>query len=234
MPRTASPLQNKASIQAALFDLDGTLIDTLEAIRASMRHATKTVLGKTLPDEVLMRHVGTPLAAQMKVFDAEQTDGLMSAYREHHLRVHDSLIKEYPGTAAALEQLKGIGYRLGVVTSKGRTLAERGLLRCGLTRFVEVLVALDDVSAYKPDPYPLRYAAERLGVDVTRCAYIGDSPHDMCAATAAGCVSIAALWGVATPERLLALSPQYAIRSVSEVAQVLRDHDALPAQVQVI
>lgn len=205
-------------VEVVLFDLDGTLINTLDLIRESMRHATATVLGASLPDEVLMRNVGVPLAAQMREFSPEHADELLSVYREHNDRVHDLLVKEYPGVEEGLEALIAAGLRLAVVTSKLHHVAQRGLDRFSLGRFFELLVGSDDVKIHKPDPFPLLHAARVMGVDPSRCAYVGDSPHDMTAARAAGMVAVAATWGVSSVERLREAGAHLEANSMADVA----------------
>lgn len=207
-------------VETVLFDLDGTLIDTIDMIRASMRYATETVLGEALPDDVLMRNVGVPLVTQMREFSEERADELLRVYREHNAHVHDAMVREYPGVEATLEGLISSGMRLGVVTSKSGRVAWRGLDRFSLGRFFETVISCDDVPLHKPDPYPLRYAADQLGTPIERCAYVGDSPHDMTAAIAAGCLSVAALWGGFTRERVLAPGPTHAAESMDDVAAV--------------
>jgi pyrophosphatase PpaX len=225
MPRTVRSLksnrcQDPTALKAVLFDLDGTLIDTLEMIRASLRYATETVLGRVIPDDELMHNVGIPLIKQMGEFDASRADELLATYREHNLRVHDAMVREYPYVEESLERLVAQGLRLGIVTSKSGTMAQRGLERFSLGRFFETVVSCDDVTRFKPDPYPLQYAAGQLGVDARDCAYVGDSPHDMAAARDAECLSVAALWGVASRERLIEQDACYAARSMLEVADI--------------
>lgn len=206
-----------AAVEVVLFDLDGTLIDTLDLIRESMRYTTQTVLGEALPDDVLMHNVGVPLIVQMREFDEVRADEMLKVYREHNWRVHDALVKEYPGVEPALQALIGRGLRLGVVTSKARSVAERGLERFDLGPFFDLIVSYDDVPVHKPDPFPLAFAAEQLGVATDRCAYVGDSPHDMSAASAAGCVAIAATWGVSSRERLVVAGAEYEVASMEDV-----------------
>lgn len=218
MPTTEDRL---ARVEAVLFDLDGTLIDTVELILTSFRHATRVVLGESLPDEVMMAGVGIPLRKQMAEFSAEHADELLRVYREHNAVHHDGMVKEYPGTEAVLTELHGRGIPMGVVTSKGTPMTVRGLRLFDLERFFGVVVTADDVPLHKPDPYPLRHAAELLGVDIERCAYVGDSPHDMEAAKAAGAVSIAALWGAFAAEEVLAPGPDLSMDSLAELPALL-------------
>lgn len=211
-------------LQCLLFDLDGTLIDTLDLIRESMRYATSTVLGAPLPDDVLMHNVGVPLAVQMREFSEPHADELLRAYREHNDRVHDLLVREYPGVEAALETLSGAGLRMGVVTSKLHRVARKGLDRFTLMRFFEILVGSDDVEIHKPHPFPLLRAASAMGVEPTRCAYVGDSPHDMEAASSAGMMAIAATWGVASRDRLVAAGAQVEAASMSDIVAIVSGH----------
>lgn len=207
-------------IEVVLFDLDGTLIDTIELILSSMRHATAEVLGEALPDDVLLHNVGVPLRVQMGEFAPGQEDELLCVYREHNAIVHDELVCEYPGTEAALRSMIARGYRLGVVTSKSVPVAQRGLDRFGLGEYFETLVGYEDTEIHKPEPAPLLLAAERMGVAIDRCCYVGDSPHDMNAGKAAGAVTVAALWGPFR-ERVAETDPDYAIEHLSELSELL-------------
>lgn len=220
-PRRSSAGERAERVRAVLFDLDGTLIDTGALILASFRHATAAVFGEALPDEIVMRGVGIPLRLQMTEFAPERADELLAAYRAHNAAHHDALAREFPGTTATLDRLKERGLPLAVVTSKSTTMAERGLRHFGLREYFETVVSADDVTVYKPDPFPLRVAAGRLSVPLEECAYVGDSPHDMQAAVEGGAVSIAALWGVFEREEVLAPRPDFALDSISDLVPLL-------------
>lgn len=209
------------ALECVLFDLDGTLVDTLELILASMRHATHTVLGAALADDVLMHNVGVPLAVQMREFSEEHAQELLTVYREHNAIVHDDLVKDYPGVEGGLSALKAAGLRMGVVTSKLRSVALRGLERFALADYFEVLIGSDDVDIHKPDPFPLLHAATVMGVDPVRCAYVGDSPHDMAAASAAGMLAVGATWGVADAGRLKDAGADVLVHSMDQAVELL-------------
>ena len=77
-------------LKAALFDFDGTLVDTTEMIHQSMRHAASSVLGRDdIPRETLLANVGQPLPRQMELIDAEKAELLLEAYRRHHEENHE-------------------------------------------------------------------------------------------------------------------------------------------------
>jgi pyrophosphatase PpaX len=214
------------TLEAVLFDLDGTLIDTVDLIRTSMRYATEKVLGEALPDDVLMRNVGVPLIVQMDEFAPGRAEELVAVYREHNARVHDEMVREYEGVTETLDALVERGLPLGIVTSKSGPVARRGLDLFGLAPYFETIVSCDDVTVHKPDPHPLRHAAQAIGVAVERCVYVGDSPHDMSAAVAAGCVSVAALWGAFPPERVLAPGPTHWAECPRDVQALLCGEEA--------
>ena len=89
-----------------LFDLDGTLIDSGEIILSSFRHATKTVLAREIPDEVLAAAVGgSNIYEQMRAFDEERVDELVRVYREHNEPLHDDLVA-FEGIERVLGRLK--------------------------------------------------------------------------------------------------------------------------------
>lgn len=203
-----------------LFDLDGTLIDTMEMILASARYATEVVLGEALPDEVLRYNVGIPLRAQMEEYAPGRSEELVTVYREHNALVHDDLIREFPGTAETLAALRVSGWRLGVVTSKSVPVAEKGLRAFGLEEYFDALVGFEDTEVHKPQPEPVLLGAERLGVDPKVCVFVGDSPHDMAAGKAGGMLTVAALWGP-FPGRVLEPCPDYSIQTLADLPNLL-------------
>jgi pyrophosphatase PpaX len=210
-------------LEAVLFDLDGTLIDSMALILASFRYATAMTLGESPPDEVMMRDVGLPLAHQMRELSEEHADELLRVYREHNARVHDEMVRSFPDTAETLAWLAEKGLRLGVVTSKTQATARRGLDLFEFAAFFDVVVGGDDVSVHKPEPHPLLVAAEVLGVDIERCAYVGDSVHDMAAARAAGCAAIGITWGIASRLQLAAAGAEYVVDDMPGLRTVLEE-----------
>lgn len=208
-----------SAIRTILFDLDGTLLDTYEMILISMRYAINEVEGKSHTDEELMAGVGTPLYDQMLGFangDAARAEELMTIYRTYNDAIHDERVSAFLGTAEALEKLADAGYRMGVVTSKRHWLAQRGLERSGIADFFDVLIGADDWPEHKPDPGPILHACELLDCAPGECIYVGDSPFDIQAANAAGCVSVAALWGMFPAATLEACEPKLSCTSLGE------------------
>jgi len=210
-------------LEAVLFDFDGTLADSIPHIRASFRHASREVLGRELPDEVLLRNVGMPLAAQMRILvdDEALAERLLAEYRAYNHATHDEMVRAFPGAHDVLARVREAGARTGLVTSKSRPIAERGIRLLGMDDAFDVVVTADDVAAHKPDPAPVLHALGVLGVRPERAAYVGDSPADVSSAKAAGVLAVAATWGVATRERLLEAGPDVIVDSLAEVLAAL-------------
>jgi pyrophosphatase PpaX len=184
-----------ASFPVVLFDLDGTVVDSGAIILASMRHATRQVLGQEFSDRDLMKAVGGPgLEAQMAAFAPDRVDELVTVYRAHNIPLHDEL-EPCVGMEDVIERLHADGVRLGVVTAKMRATAELAFGRLGVSHLFEVLVGGDETELHKPNPDPLLLGAKRMGVDPVDCAYVGDSPFDIRAAKAAHMYSVAVSWG---------------------------------------
>jgi pyrophosphatase PpaX len=211
-------------LSAALFDFDGTLVDTTEMIFQSMRHATSSVLGRDdLSREELLANVGQPLPRQMELFDAEKADLLLEAYRTHHEEHHDALIAEFPGVDEALNRLRTAGVRIIVVTSKRRRSVEMALEKFpGLDLVVDLFVTLEDTTEHKPHPEPLLKGLELAGdVPKDSAVYVGDSPFDVQAAKAAGLRSVAVSWGAFSEDTLREAEPDHLVRDLDAVVDVL-------------
>jgi pyrophosphatase PpaX len=184
-----------ARFPVVLFDLDGTVVDSGSIILASMRHATREVLGIEAADAELMAAVGGPgLEAQMAAFAPDRVDELVRVYRAHNIPLHDDL-QPCEGMEDVIVRLHDDGVRIGVVTAKWRQTAELALTRLRTGDLFEVLVGGNETELHKPNPEPLLLAADRLGVAPMDCAYVGDSPFDIRAAKAAHMYSVAVTWG---------------------------------------
>jgi pyrophosphatase PpaX len=201
-----------------LFDLDGTVVDSGSIILASMRHATREVLGEEFGDAELMQAVGGPgLEAQMAVFAPDRVEELVRVYRAHNEPLHDEL-EACVGMEDVLVRLHEEGRRLGVVTAKRRSTVELAFARVPISHLFETVVGGDETEKHKPDPEPLLLAAERMGADPAQTAYVGDSPFDIRAAKAAGMHAIAVTWGrIHDRERLEREEPDAIVERAEEL-----------------
>jgi len=210
-------------VKAALFDFDGTLVDTTDLIYQSMRHAAGEVLGREVSREVLMANVGQPLPRQMELLSAEHAEALLNSYRLHNEENHDALIKEFPGVEEALARLRWAGVKVAVVTSKRRFSVDMALKTFpGLGEVVDRWVTMEDTNEHKPRPEPLHKGLELLGnVPREEATYVGDSPFDVAAAKAARVKSVAVSWGAFSEEALRAAGPDHLVPDLDAAVDVL-------------
>ncbi len=200
-------------VDAVLFDLDGTLVDTIPLILACYEHTLASHLPGYDPGRrVVIGNLGRSLddilfdyADAAGVPDPSSTSrAMLQTYRAYQ-RVHlPLLIRPFAGVREMLEGLHARGLRLGVVTSKVEWAARETYGRYGLGEFLSIEVFHDDTERHKPDPEPLLHAALKGGLDAARTVYVGDAIHDMAAGKAAGMRTIAALWGPSGREELQA------------------------------
>jgi pyrophosphatase PpaX len=205
-----------------LFDLDGTVVDSGAIILASLRHATQTVLGETIPDERLLATVGgSGLASQMRDLDPERVDELIRVYTEHNKPLHAELVA-CAGMLDLLEGLKRQGRTLGIVTAKRRVTVALAFETVPIEHLFDVVVAGDETERHKPHPEPLLRALAQAGAAAGQAAYVGDSPFDVRAAKAGGLAAVAVTWGgIHTRERLEREKPDHVVDTVEELRAAL-------------
>ncbi len=207
--------------ETVLFDLDGTVVDSGGIILASMRHATRTVLGRDIPDEALMAAVGGPgLEHQMREFGGEtHVEELIRVYREHNEPLHEQL-ECCAGMDDVLVRLKEEGRQLGLVSAKRRRTVELAFAQVPLGHLFDVVVGGDETERQKPAPDPLLLALGRLGAGAAEAAYVGDSPYDMEAARAGGLYAVGVTWGRIHARAALA-DADVVVESAEELLDVL-------------
>lgn len=211
MSRAASRVEvyPRGALATCLFDLDGTLIDSIELILSSYRHTMIEHRGGAPGRDFWLAGLGTPLKEQFKHFssDAHEIEAMIATYRAWNLAHHDEFVKPYDGALEAVQSLAARGLQLGIVTSKPKGTARRGLALCGFHDLFETLIGIEDVDRHKPDPEPVRVALLRIGARAETAIFVGDSPHDLAAGRAAGVRTAAALWGPFAREALAAHAP---------------------------
>jgi pyrophosphatase PpaX len=213
-----------------LFDLDGTLIDSIELILNSAQHAFRKLDRPCPSDAEWLSGVGIPLGTAFARYAHDDADlaALIAAYREYQMANHDRLIACYENVADTLALLRQRGHPIGVVTSKADGLAMRGLAHSGIARFIDTIVGCDSSARHKPDPEPVLLALHRLDAAPTDAVFVGDSIHDMAAGNAAGVTTIAALWGPFTRADLAPSNPTHFLEHVDELPALLQQTVTLP------
>jgi pyrophosphatase PpaX len=213
---------------AVLFDLDGTLIDSIALLLASMKHTFQGRSRQPTDDEWI-EGLGTPLPKQLTPYveSDEDRERLVNRYRTFQHENHDRLMSHYSGVIDTLALLYQRGHPLGVVTSKGNMMMERGLKFIGADDYIEVAIGYDSVHIHKPDPFPVRAALEKLEYQPSEAVFVGDSPHDINSGNDAGVITIAALWGPFRRDQLEPHHPTYFLDAIEDLPPLL-DRIAAP------
>ena len=224
-------LSRPLSVRAVLFDLDGTLVDSApdltlaankmlsalgypqvnctqvkgwvgDGVRSLVLRALTAIVGD-VPDESLI----------------EQGYGLFQRYYAESVYQDSTL---YLGVHETLQTLKSSGLALACVTNKPSRFTKPMLEKSGLTGFFGAVVSGDDLSLKKPDPAPLEFAAEQLGVPLTACVLVGDSTNDIRAAGAAGIPVLWATYGYAGRDDIEQDATHGAIDTIFQLCECLQ------------
>jgi phosphoglycolate phosphatase len=187
-------------LQAVLFDLDGTLVDTAPDMAGALNRLREEHGLEPLPYERLRPYVSRGSNGLIGVgFGAAPSDAERARMIERFLAIYDARLCEesklFDGMPGALEWIEGRGAPWGIVTNKPEWLARPLLTQLGLLARAGCLVSGDSLPERKPHPRPLLHAAELLGVTPSACVYVGDDLRDVEAGHAAGMGTLVARWG---------------------------------------
>ena len=188
-------------LQAAIVDLDGTLIDTLGdfevALNLALADLGLAAVGRPFiaatvgkGSEHLIRRTLAEVGAQAGLYDAA-----WRAYQQHYAAINGQHAVVYPGVVVGLQRLAAAGLRLACLTNKPGAFARPLLVAKDLDRFFSLVFGGDAFARKKPDPLPLLETCRALGSTPARTLMIGDSSNDALAARAAGCPVVLVSYG---------------------------------------
>ena len=212
---------------AALFDLDGTLIDSGKDIVRSVCHTLNQVFsGHDLPtdDEILVL-VGLPLESIVRELgypaDKESARRFADNYRVYYAEHYNDNTRVYPGTRELLEKLRGAGVKVALVTTKHQTQAELTLAGTGLAGYFDYVHGWLDGRKHKPDPEPVLAALTRLQVQPGAAIMVGDSELDIQSAKAAGVDTCAVTYGFRPAWFLRSFHPDFLVARATDIAPIV-------------
>ncbi|RQO38920.1 phosphoglycolate phosphatase [Variovorax sp. KBW07] len=228
---------------AAIVDLDGTMVDTLGDFAASLNRmlddlslphvapaAIEVMVGKGSEHLILsaLAHVMTPAgttptptaaeAAALKARAEALFDKAWVRYQHHYLAINGQHSAVYPGVIDGLEALRARGLRLACLTNKPTSFAKPLLAAKGLDGFFEMVFGGDAFERKKPDPLPLLKTCEALGTVPARTLMVGDSSNDARAARAAGCPVVLVSYGYNHGEPVRGVDADGFVDSLAELS----------------
>lgn len=229
--RPFHPACDTMRFSGILFDLDGTLLDTIpdladaaNAMRQDMGLAPiatdiiATYVGKGVEQLVIrvLGHEGTPASVDMVMRG-------LARYQDHYRALNGQRSRLYPGVLAGLQAFRDQGARLAVVTNKGAEFAAPLLRQMGLDGYFDAVVCGDTCARKKPDPMPLFHACDLLDIAPAQALFIGDSINDALAANAAGMRVLALPYGYNEGCSVQSLPVDAIVESLVEAAQWAAD-----------
>lgn len=203
-----------------LFDLDGTLIDTIDLVYECFRHAVQNVKGFHLERAEVIPYIGIPLKAQYRRFFPQDSDEAIEHYMKVHMdyqyEIYPKYLKAFPRAQETLRSLKMRGAKIALVTSRRKRSATVFTTDMGLHPFFDLLVTPEDTEKHKPDPEPARLALSKLGMKPEESLFVGDAEFDMECGHATGTDTAFCLWGTNDPKNLKR-SPTYLLKDLADL-----------------
>lgn len=207
-----------------LFDLDGTLADTdLLVVEGFLRFYRKYKPGEKVPFRLLASFSGPTLKETFeKHFPSYNADELVKDFKAFSLPLYQTFVEIYPGTFEGLQVLKEHGIRIAVITSKMRDPSLRTLNNLGLTPYVDLLIAWDDVTKPKPDTEGIERALKFFHAEKKDTLFVGDGVGDFLAAKNAALDVAMVSWNIRG--KLPNVTPTYYVSTWKELVEVILTH----------
>ena len=221
------PVMPTTPFDAAIIDLDGTLIDTVSDFEVALNAALADLGFAPVSAAFITRTVGkgsehlvnrslAEVGAPAALFDAA-----LARYQHHYALVNGQHARVYAGVLEGLAGLRAAGLRMVCVTNKPGAFARPLLIQTGLVGFFEFVFGGDEFERKKPDPLPLLKACAALGSTPARTLMVGDSSNDAAAARAAGCPVVLVDYGYNHGEPVAAAKPDAIVSRLDAVPALL-------------
>jgi len=210
-------------MKLVIFDLDGTLIDSKKDLALATNH-TLVLLGRDpLPESLIYGYVGDGVRRLLEQCLGETTPGLLDEAWEHfctyyqqHLLDHTRL---FPGVREVLESL--IEQEMVIISNKPHRFCLPLLKGLGIYSFFRIILGGDSLDRKKPDPAPIYYALERLGLPPEEALIVGDSTTDIECGRRAGILTCAVTYGFRSREELTEAEPDFLIDHPKDLLPIL-------------
>ena len=201
-------MESMSKIEAVLFDLDGTLLDSFPDFLASLENINIKSSSKKIDESIVRANVSDGSSKLLKlVFDIDADDEGFDEHKRNFLNEYEKNILMYGNLFHGVSDLlnflldKKIPY--GIVTNKPRKYTEIILKKSSLLRQSKVVICCDDGFKSKPNPEGINHACNILGVPNSKCIYVGDHENDLNASLAAGTISGVCTFGYGFKKRLI-------------------------------
>lgn len=209
-------------IRTILFDLDGTLLDTNELIKASFKHTFDT-FNFNFTDEEIKSFNGPPLMDTFTSINPDYAEEMLKTYREYNMKYHDDYVEPFPKVVETIKQLKEKQIQMAVVTNKNRQVTDMGLDLTILNKYFtpEKVITIDDLEHPKPHPEAIIKAMGKLNGEAETTLMVGDNYHDINAGHHAGVKTAGVSWSEKGREYLEQFNPTYMIDEMEDLLRLI-------------
>ncbi len=209
-----------------LFDFDGTLIDTQQAIIDTYREMFRKFRPDyTLTKEEELSFIGPALKDVFPKYFKEDVNYLIEEYRTINFELHHSSVKPIEGAIEILKELKAQGYRIGVVSSKLNEGVVYGAKLFKMDAYFDVIIGLDDVKDAKPSPEGIFKACDLMNVPRSDVIYVGDSVSDIKAGKNANAFTIGFIFDENRRDALLKSKPSRSVDKLTDILEIVKENN---------
>lgn len=210
-------------IKTIIFDLDGTIADTLPLCIAAFKKSIEPLLGKEVSEAEIIATFGPSEEGTIRQLIPKHEEAGVRAYLEHYEQLHHTCPTPFPGIPELLALLQSKGVQLAMVTGKGIHSTRLSLKQFNLEKYFEVLETGSPQGPNKVNG--IWRVLERLNAGTGETIYVGDAPSDIKACRQVGIPIAAAAWATTTDSKeLLTLEPDWLFYSIDEFSEWLSKH----------
>lgn len=211
--------------QAVIFDLDGTLADTIPLTIYAIKEAVKNIQGRELSDREVFDAFGPVDTGMLETFvPRERVSEAVELYVKIFEEEFDAFIRPIPGIVDLLQALSEENIKIGIFTGRGLRVSEIILDKLEIRSYFQVIVSGEMTKNPKPNPEGIFLALDRLQASSKESLYVGDFGSDIKASKAAGTTSVLALWSSTAKEKFIALNPDQYFRNTHDFLDWLKQN----------
>jgi len=229
-----APVFSAARIDAAIVDLDGTMVDTADDFAAGLNGMLAQLDAEETSREEVVDYVGkgsehlvrSVLAPRFAAAEAQaRFDEALAIYQDEYAKINGRYTRLYPDVEAGVAALRDAGLKLACVTNKPHRFALGLLEQYGLARYFDVVIGGDRTPKKKPDPLPMLTALAQLGVEPAAAVAIGDSENDALAGRAAGMATLTVPYGYNHGQPVQQIRSDGIVATLLDAAKAIAAHN---------